>query len=262
MFSVDDTIVAIATPVGRGGIGVVRISGPDAARIAATLTDLEGKNRGLEPRHATFARVADRRRRPRRRSGHRHLLPARRIRTPARMSSRSAATAAPCCCARSSQAAIGAGARLAEPGEFTLRAFLRERIDLVQAEAVRDLVDAVTPLQARAAYDQLEGTLTARIKAIDERALRSARAARGVAGFSRRGVSLRRVGRCVARDRRNHRRRSTTCSRAAREDAWFAKGCRSRSSGGRTRESRACSTRSPAPAARSSPRSRARRAIC
>ena len=60
---------------------------------------------------------------------------------------------------------MAAGARLAEPGEFTLRAFLNGRIDLVQAEAVRDLIDAVTPLQARAAFDQLEGTLTARIAA-------------------------------------------------------------------------------------------------
>ena len=53
-----------------------------------------------------------------------------------------------------------AGARLAEPGEFTFRAYLNGRIDLVQAEAVQDLVEAVTPLQARAAFDQLEGTLT------------------------------------------------------------------------------------------------------
>jgi tRNA modification GTPase len=58
------------------------------------------------------------------------------------------------------RAAIDAGARLAEPGEFTLRAFLNHKIDLIQAEAVADLVDAVTPLQARAAFDQLEGTLT------------------------------------------------------------------------------------------------------
>src|SRR4029453_2254149 len=65
------------------------------------------------------------------------------------------------------EAAMGAGARLAEPGEFTLRAFLRGRIDLVQAEAVHDLVEAVTPLQARAAFDQLEGTLTAKIREID-----------------------------------------------------------------------------------------------
>ena len=62
---------------------------------------------------------------------------------------------------------MASGARLAEPGEFTFRAFLRGRMDLVQAEAVRDLVDAVTPLQARAAYDQLEGTLTSRIREMD-----------------------------------------------------------------------------------------------
>src|SRR5918998_1171507 len=57
-------------------------------------------------------------------------------------------------------AAVNHGARLAEPGEFTLRAFLNGKLDLVQAEAVADLVDAVTPLPARTAFDQLEGTLT------------------------------------------------------------------------------------------------------
>jgi tRNA modification GTPase len=67
------------------------------------------------------------------------------------------------------ESAMAEGARLAEPGEFTLRAFLHARIDLVQAEAVRDLVDAVTPLQARAAYDQLEGTLTTEIARVDSR---------------------------------------------------------------------------------------------
>jgi tRNA modification GTPase len=67
------------------------------------------------------------------------------------------------------EAAMARGARMAEPGEFTLRAFLHERIDLVQAEAVRDLIEAVTPLQARAAYDQLEGTLTSEICRIDRR---------------------------------------------------------------------------------------------
>ena len=65
------------------------------------------------------------------------------------------------------QAAIEAGARLAEPGEFTLRAFVNGRIDLMQAEAVADLIDAVTPLQARAAFDQLQGTLTRAIGEID-----------------------------------------------------------------------------------------------
>jgi tRNA modification GTPase len=63
--------------------------------------------------------------------------------------------------------AVHAGARLAQPGEFTLRAFLNGKRDLIQAEAVADLIDAVTPLQARVAFDQLEGTLTSRIAAID-----------------------------------------------------------------------------------------------
>ena len=64
-------------------------------------------------------------------------------------------------------AAVAAGARLAEPGEFTLRAFLNGKRDLVQAEAVADLIDAATPLQARTAFDQLDGTLTGRIATID-----------------------------------------------------------------------------------------------
>ena len=64
-------------------------------------------------------------------------------------------------------AALEQRARLAEPGEFTLRAFLNGRIDLTQAEAVADLIDAATPLQARAAFDQLDGTLTRAIAEID-----------------------------------------------------------------------------------------------
>jgi tRNA modification GTPase len=65
--------------------------------------------------------------------------------------------------------AMRGGARLAEPGEFTLRAYLNGRMDLVQAEAVADLVEAVTPLQARAAMDQLEGTLTEAITRVNAR---------------------------------------------------------------------------------------------
>ena len=67
-------------------------------------------------------------------------------------------------------AAVRAGARLARAGEFTLRAFLNGRLDLTRAEAVRDLVEATTPAQARTAFDQLQGTLAERIGEI-ERAL-------------------------------------------------------------------------------------------
>ena len=111
---------------------------------------------------------------------------------------------------------MAAGARLAEPGEFTLRAFLNGRIDLVQAEAVRDLIDAVTPLQARAAFDQLEGTLTAEHRERRRGAVRSDRAARGVGRLSRRGLSLRRARRGGARDCRHHRAARPVLAGAAR----------------------------------------------
>jgi len=165
MFHQDDTIVAIATPAGRGGIGVVRLSGPQALRIGACLARRE---QPLAPRHATLTRVhgsngmAD--------QAVVTAFPAPHSYTGEDVVELSAHGSPPLL--RSIvQAALEAGARLAEPGEFTLRAYLNQRIDLVQAEAVRDLVDAVTPLQARAAFDQLEGTLTGRIREIDARLL-------------------------------------------------------------------------------------------
>ncbi len=156
MFSTDDTIVAIATPSGRGGIGVVRISGPAAADVAGALLTLD---RALQPRHATFART----------KCDQVVV----VYFPAPNSYTGndvveiSAHGSPVVLRQIVEAAIASGARLAEPGEFTLRAFLNGRIDLVQAEAVADLIDAVTPLQARAAFDQLEGTLTERIAEID-----------------------------------------------------------------------------------------------
>jgi tRNA modification GTPase len=156
MFTTDDTIVAIATPPGRGGLGVVRISGTTASRVAGALLQLDAP---LQPRHATFSRVkAD--------QVVATYFPAPHSYTGEDVIEISA-HGSPVVLRQILQDAITAGARLAEPGEFTLRAFLRGRIDLVQAEAVADLIDAVTPLQARAAFDQLEGTLTGRIGAID-----------------------------------------------------------------------------------------------
>jgi tRNA modification GTPase len=157
MFSTSDTIVAIATPPGRGGIGVVRVSGDQAEAIARRLI---ARERPLEPRHATFARVAARD----------QILttffPAPHSYTGEDVVELSA-HGSPVVLAGIVSAAMSAGARLAEPGEFTLRAFLNGRIDLPQAEAVADLIDAVTPLQARAAFDQLQGTLTEAIGEID-----------------------------------------------------------------------------------------------
>ena len=163
MFATDDTIVAIATPPGRGAIGVVRLSGADAARVAMALVDRE---RPLESRHASLARIV-------RRGGTARAIdrvivtwfPA-----PASYTGEDVveigAHGSPVLLGEIVEACVAAGARRARPGEFTLRAFLNGRVDLVQAEAVADLVDAVTRAQARQAFDQLEGTLTRAIGAI------------------------------------------------------------------------------------------------
>jgi tRNA modification GTPase len=161
MFSTDDTIVAIATPPGRGGIGVVRLSGPHAATIACTLTARDG----FAPRHATLATVVTADGRPIDQAVVTHF-PAPHSYTGDDVVEVSA-HGSPVVLDAIVRAAAGAGARLANPGEFTFRAYLNGRIDLVQAEAIGELIDSVTPLQARVAFDQLDGTLTARLREMD-----------------------------------------------------------------------------------------------
>jgi tRNA modification GTPase len=154
-----DTIVAVATPPGRGGIGVVRISGPDAREIAAP--PLVEASTPLQPRVATYARVMN---------IDRALVTF--FQAPHSYTGEDVVEisghGSPVLLQAIVDAAVRRGARLAGRGEFTLRAFLNGRMDLVQAEAVGDLIDAVTPRQARAAFDQLEGTLTSRIQELDQ----------------------------------------------------------------------------------------------
>lgn len=179
MFSVDDTIVAISTPLGRAGLGVVRISGPQASPIAMQLT---GRTDPFKPRYATFVTISaagpgalstthESNNAPRPVPGISDqavvtFFPAPHSYTGEHVVELSV-HGSPVILRAIVEAAMSAGARLAEPGEFTLRAFLHGKLDLIQAEAVGDLVDAVTPLQARAAFDQLEGTLTARIQEVE-----------------------------------------------------------------------------------------------
>ena len=166
MFSTHDSIVAIATPPGRGGIGVVRISGPSSHAIATRILD---RRAPLEARYATLAHVrATAQEAP---GGTLDevvvtFFPAPRSYTGEHVIEISA-HGSPVVLQAIVRAALSAGARLAEPGEFTLRAFLNGKRDLIQAEAVADLIAAATPLQARVAFDQLDGTLTQRIAAID-----------------------------------------------------------------------------------------------
>jgi tRNA modification GTPase len=171
VFSTTDTIAAIATPPGRGGIGIVRLSGPDAHAIAQHLT---GRTRDFKPRYATLAEIVE--------PSSDGDPAVKRVIDQAIITFFAAprsftgedtveisAHGSPVLLRRILELSVASGARLAEPGEFTLRAHLNGRLDLVQAEAIADLVDAVTPLQARAAMDQLEGTLTTAIGEIDAR---------------------------------------------------------------------------------------------
>jgi tRNA modification GTPase len=166
VFTTSDTIVAVATPPGRGGIGVIRISGPDAHPVACRLA---GRAVRFQPRHATLASIFPARPAPDAAAIDQAIVTF--FPGPASYTGDDvveiSAHGNPVVLKAIVAAAMDTGARLAEPGEFTLRAYLNGRIDLMQAEAVADLIDAVTPLQARAAFDQLHGTLTRTIAEID-----------------------------------------------------------------------------------------------
>jgi tRNA modification GTPase len=210
--NLDDTIVAIATPPGRGGIGVVRLAGPRALEIARPMLRLRhemepgravfgeliepcGADTPFDKLRASFVRLPAAEQKPR--------VLADNPTEPARLSSvvRRTGVSAPheqridevvvTCFAKPHsyttddiveisahgspvvlrhivELCIAAGARLAEPGEFTMRAFLNGRIDLTQAEAVRDLIDSQTLYQAKVAAQQLEGALSRRMQPVKQ----------------------------------------------------------------------------------------------
>lgn len=161
----DDTIVAIATPPGRGGIGVVRLSGPDSRRIAATMLRLKHE---LEPGRASFAEIIE--------PGTGERIDEAVVTFFAKPHSYTtddvieiSAHGSPVVLRHVVELALTQGTRLAEPGEFTMRAFLNGRLDLTQAEAVRDLIESQTLYQAKVAAQQLEGALSKRLQPIKKR---------------------------------------------------------------------------------------------
>jgi tRNA modification GTPase len=201
--NLDDTIVAIATPPGRGGMGVVRVAGPDARKITAPLLRLKHE---LEPGRAVFGELVE----PsslkevkiptlspksgQTKMGHSHaeLRSAGQTRASAPTQPEKidevvvtyfakphsyttddvieiSAHGSPVVLRHIVELCVAAGARLAEPGEFTMRAFLNGRIDLTQAEAVRDLIDSRTLFQAKVAAQQLEGALSRRLQPIKQK---------------------------------------------------------------------------------------------
>jgi tRNA modification GTPase len=154
-----DTIAAIATPAGRGGIGVVRISGPAVPSISSRLLGALPA-----PRHASFARFRDARGEP--------IDEGLALYFPAPHSYTGEAVlelqghGGPMVMHALLRACLDAGARLAEPGEFTRRAFLEGKLDLAQAEAVADLIDASSREAARAALRSLSGEFSLAIQVL------------------------------------------------------------------------------------------------
>jgi tRNA modification GTPase len=157
----EDTIAAVSTPPGRGGIGVVRLSGSQSAAIAGTVIALKS---GLRPWHATFGELLD----DEGRTVDEVIVTY--FAAPQSYTSEDvieiSCHGAPIILRHCLDRAVRAGARLAEPGEFTLRAFLKGRIDLPQAEAVRDLIEATTLYQARVAAQQTQGSVSRRLAPI------------------------------------------------------------------------------------------------
>ncbi len=170
MLALDDTIAAIATPPGQGGIAIVRVSGPAAARVGeGLLKSSSGAPPTLLPRHAVFCRahsadgvVID------------EVLA---VYMPAPASyTREDVLEIQCHGGHASARAVldavlaqGADVRTAGPGEFTLRAFLRGRIDLVQAEAVADVINAETTGSLVIHEALLEGALSRTVVQWQER---------------------------------------------------------------------------------------------
>jgi len=154
-----DTIVAISTPAGRGGIGVVRLSGPAARAVAEPMLRLRHE---LAPGRARFGELLDL-------ADHRVLdeVVATFFAAPNSYTGEDVVEIAmhgsPVLLEHAVRACCAAGARLAEPGEFTQRAFLSGRLDLTQAEAVGDLIESSTLEQARLAARQMGGALARQV---------------------------------------------------------------------------------------------------
>ena len=162
---IDDTIAAIATPKGKSGIGVIRLSGGDSRRIVEAVCGCRGN--GLRNRTTRLCRISH----PK--TG--EVLDQAMVtyfRAPRSFTAEDVVEigchGSPVVLEAVMAVLLEVGARLATPGEFTLRAFLRGRIDLVQAEAIRDLIEAKTLFQARVARQQAEGSLSRRLKPIKE----------------------------------------------------------------------------------------------
>ncbi|MGI6361618.1 MAG: tRNA uridine-5-carboxymethylaminomethyl(34) synthesis GTPase MnmE [Bacillota bacterium] len=164
-YGLDETIAAIATPIGSGGISIVRLSGKKSLKIGLLLSQLTE----LPARQMKYSNLYDQ---------NKQLIDEALVVYMPAPHSYTGEDVVELQCHGGMQsptrvlaAAIAAGARLAQPGEYTLRAFLHGRVDLTQAEAVNDLIDAPTPQAADMLAQQLTGKLSRALQAIEDELL-------------------------------------------------------------------------------------------
>jgi tRNA modification GTPase len=162
---IKDTIVAAATPPGKGGVGIVRISGHDAEKIAEKIAGPLAA-----PRTAARATFTDSQQNPID-SGLLLFFPDTGSFTGEPVVELHG-HGGPIVMSMLVQAAVDLGARRAEPGEFSQRAFLNGKLDLVQAESIADLIESGTAQSARAAHRSLSGEFSTQVDALAERLIR------------------------------------------------------------------------------------------
>ncbi|MBA2286666.1 MAG: tRNA uridine-5-carboxymethylaminomethyl(34) synthesis GTPase MnmE [Ktedonobacteraceae bacterium] len=160
----NDTIAAIATPPGAGGIGVIRVSGDDAFSTVLPIFRQRGGYSALPPSHMlTYGHIVD----PVTQEVLDEVLTAF-MRTPHTYTRENVVEiqghGGPLVLQRILRLVLAQGARMAHPGEFTLRAYLNGRLDLAQAEAVMDLISAQTEAGQRLAMQQLRGRVSTQIQ--------------------------------------------------------------------------------------------------
>jgi len=165
-----DTIAAISTPVGQGGIGIVRISGPQALAIADSLFRPKKADTPSSARSCSllYGHIID----PSDNAVMDEVLVA--IMRAPRSYTKEDVVEINChggmiSVKRTLETVLAQGARLADPGEFTKRAFLNGRINLTQAEAVSDIITAKTEESMRIALEQLQGGLSEKLGDIREK---------------------------------------------------------------------------------------------
>jgi len=158
----EDTIIAVSTPLGFGGLGVIRLSGKQSLSIAKIIFKPKNKKNYFPPRKTILGNLYDIKHNEIFEEAYLTFFPAPKSYTTEDVIELSC-HGSPVILEEVVRQGIKAGARHARPGEFTLRAFLGGRIDILQAEAINDLIHASSLKQAKISYNQMEGALSRKI---------------------------------------------------------------------------------------------------